>query len=74
MAQADVKDPVTKEVIWKKIQKVRQGTWMGRGFGETDTSNGKVASLTSFFIAKKGNTGKFRVVYNGSASGLNQVL
>ena len=77
VAQADVKDPVTKEVIWKKIQKVRQGWYRLNGKrvrGNGYIESGKVASLTSFFILKKGNTGNFRVVYNGSASGLNQVL
>ena len=77
VAQADVKDPVTKEVIWKKIQKVRQGWYRLDGKrvrGNEYIEPGKVASLTSFFIVKKGNTGKSRVVYNGSASGLNQVL
>jgi hypothetical protein len=58
------KDAATKKKVVDKISKVRKRKYIAPGF---------VASLTDFFSVPKGDR-DIRVVYNGTSSGLNDVL
>jgi hypothetical protein len=62
--QRDVKDPVTKEKVVRKLDRVRQRRYIAPGY---------VVSLTSFFEVPKG-ADDIRMVYDGSVSGLNDSM
>ena len=62
--QKDTKDPDLKELLIRKLRKVRE-----RGY----ISRRDIISLTTFFGVKKGAQDR-RVVYNGTESGLNDAV
>lgn len=63
-AQRVEKDAATKKKVVDKISKVRKRKYIAPGF---------VASLTNFFSVPKGDR-DIRMVYNGTSSGLNDIL
>jgi hypothetical protein len=63
-AQRGHRDPVKKSQVLRKLNKIRK-----RGYVEA----GYVESLISFFDVEKGSD-DIRMVYDGSASGLNDLL
>jgi hypothetical protein len=62
--QSDEKNAETCAKVRIKLEKVREGRYIQKGL---------VESLTAFFSVPKG-IGDIRIVYNGSVSGLNDVL
>jgi hypothetical protein len=62
--QRPEKDPATRAKVVKKLATVRKRKYIAPG---------KVESLTDFFTVPKGED-DIRVVYNGTSSGLNEIL
>ena len=63
-AESGEKDPVTRSQVVAKLEKVRKRKYIAPG---------KVSSLTDFFSVPKG-ADDIRLVYNGTSSGLNDIL
>ena len=62
--QADERDKKTKALMTKKLHKVIERGYIGKG---------EVKSLTSFFSVRKGND-DIRMVYNGTINGFNDCV
>jgi hypothetical protein len=63
-AQQDCKNPVEKELVVKKLKKVRERRYITEGY---------VVSLTAFFPVEKGDD-NIQMVYDQSISGLNNAM